>query len=153
MNNAGWDAAMNFLDSEPELRRKLIDINLVGPLNVTKAVLSRMLEQGSGRVVSIASDAGRVGSSGESVYAACKGGIIAFTKSVAREMAWPPQRSTVHGNGVTPLRGPTEREAPTEQCGMLTACGSSSCSSSSPPSSSLCSSSSATASERSTPSR
>ena len=102
VNNAGWDAAMNFLDSEPELWRQLIDINLIGPLNVTKAVLSRMLQQRSGRIVSIASDAGRVGSSGESVYAACKGGIIAFTKSVAREMA----RTGITLNVVSP--GPTD---------------------------------------------
>jgi 2-hydroxycyclohexanecarboxyl-CoA dehydrogenase len=87
VNNAGWDAAADFLDSDPEVWRKLIDVNLIGPLNVTKTVLTRMRDRGAGRIVSIASDAGRVGSSGESVYAACKGGIIAFTKSVAREMA------------------------------------------------------------------
>jgi len=87
VNNAGWDLAANFLDMRPEQWRKIIDINLYGPLNVTKTVLSRMAQRGEGRVVSIASDAGRVGSSGESVYAACKGGIIAFSKSVAREVA------------------------------------------------------------------
>jgi len=87
VNNAGWDLAANFLDTQPDFWRKVIDINLVGPLNVTKTVLARMAERGEGRVVSIASDAGRVGSSGESVYAACKGGIIAFSKSVARELA------------------------------------------------------------------
>jgi 2-hydroxycyclohexanecarboxyl-CoA dehydrogenase len=87
INNAGWDLAGNFLDTFPEQWRKVVDINLFGPLNVTKTVLSRMARRGEGRVVSIASDAGRVGSSGESVYAACKGGIIAFSKSVAREVA------------------------------------------------------------------
>lgn len=87
VNNAGWDLAGNFLDIEPEQWRRVIDINLYGPLNVTKCVLARMVEHGAGRIVSIASDAGRVGSSGESVYAACKGGIIAFSKSIAREMA------------------------------------------------------------------
>jgi 2-hydroxycyclohexanecarboxyl-CoA dehydrogenase len=87
VNNAGWDLAANFLDTEPDFWRRVIDINLVGPLNVTKTVLARMAERGDGRVVSIASDAGRVGSSGESVYAACKGGIVAFSKSVARELA------------------------------------------------------------------
>jgi 2-hydroxycyclohexanecarboxyl-CoA dehydrogenase len=102
INNAGFDLAGNFLDSDPEQWRKLIDINLYGPLNVTKAVLSRMAERGEGRVVSIASDAGRVGSSGESVYAACKAGIIAFSKSVAREMA--PRGITL--NVVSP--GPTD---------------------------------------------
>ncbi|MGI9431631.1 MAG: SDR family oxidoreductase [Myxococcota bacterium] len=87
VNNAGWDLAGNFLDTEPEQWRKIIDINLHGPLNVTRSVLSRMVEREEGRVVSISSDAGRVGSSGESVYAACKGGIISFSKSVAREVA------------------------------------------------------------------
>lgn len=87
VNNAGWDVATSFLDSTPELWKKLIDINLLGPLNVSKIVLTGMAERGEGRIVSIASDAGRVGSSGESVYAACKGGVIAWTKSVAREMA------------------------------------------------------------------
>ncbi len=102
MNCAGWDVAANFLDTEPELWRKLIDINLLGPLNVTRLVLARMAEAGAGRIVSIASDAGRVGSSGESVYAACKGGIISFSKSVAREMA----KSGITLNVVSP--GPTD---------------------------------------------
>ena len=87
VNNAGYDLAANFLDTGPEHWRRIIDINLYGPLNVTKAVLPGMVEHAEGRVVSIASDAGRVGSSGESVYAACKGGIVAFSKSVAREVA------------------------------------------------------------------
>jgi len=87
VNNAGWDVAGDFVDSDAELWRKVIDINLYGPLNLTKAVLPGMIERGSGRIVSLASDAGRVGSSGEAVYAACKGGIIAFSKSVAREVA------------------------------------------------------------------
>lgn len=79
-----------------------VDINLYGPLNVTKTVLSRMVERGVGSIVSIASDAGRVGSSGESVYAACKGGIIAFSKSVAREVA----RHGINLNVVSP--GPSD---------------------------------------------
>jgi len=87
VNNAGWDLATDFLASDPDFWRQVIDINLVGPLNVTKSVLSRMAERGEGRVVSIASDAGRVGSSGEAVYAACKAGVVAFSKSVARELA------------------------------------------------------------------
>ena len=102
VNCAGWDVAANFLDTEPDFWRKVIDINLLGPLNVTKVVLSRMEKAGSGRIVSIASDAGRVGSSGEAVYAACKGGIIAFSKSVAREMA----RKGITLNAVSP--GPTD---------------------------------------------
>jgi 2-hydroxycyclohexanecarboxyl-CoA dehydrogenase len=102
VNNAGWDVARPFLETDLELWRKVIEINLVGPLIVTKAVLSRMSERGRGRVVSIASDAGRVGSSGESVYAACKGGIISFSKSVARELA----KTGVTLNVVSP--GPTD---------------------------------------------
>ncbi len=102
VNNAGWDLAGNFLDSDPELWRKVIEINMIGPLNVTKAVLEGMAQRGSGRIVSIASDAGRVGSSGESVYAACKGGIIAFSKSVAREVA----RQGITLNVVSP--GPSD---------------------------------------------
>lgn len=87
VNNAGWDLAASFLETGPQEWRKLIEINLLGPLNVTKVVLTRMSERGAGRIVSIASDAGRVGSSGESVYAACKGGVIALGKSIAREVA------------------------------------------------------------------
>ena len=102
VNNAGWDVASPFLDTTPDLWKKLIDINLLGPLNVTKVVLEKMSERGEGRIVSIASDAGRVGSSGESVYAACKGGVIALTKSIAREMA----RSGITLNCVSP--GPSD---------------------------------------------
>jgi len=86
VNNAGWDRALSFLDSTPEFWRKVVDINLFGPLNVNHVVLRGMAERGFGRVVNIASDAGRVGSSGEAVYSACKGGIIAFTKTIAREL-------------------------------------------------------------------
>ncbi len=102
VNNAGWDEAAPFLETDVELWRKIIDINLYGPLNVTKAVLSRMATRSRGRIVSIASDAGRVGSSGEAVYSACKGGMIAFTKSVARESA----RKGITLNVVSP--GPTD---------------------------------------------
>lgn len=86
VNNAGWDRAVSFLDSTPEFWRKVIDINLYGPLNLSHLVLRGMAARGFGRVVNIASDAGRVGSSGEAVYSACKGGIIAFAKTVAREL-------------------------------------------------------------------
>ncbi|MEE2674100.1 MAG: SDR family oxidoreductase [Myxococcota bacterium] len=102
VNNAGWDVARNFLETDLALWRKVIEINLIGPLIVTKAVLSGMQERGRGRVVSIASDAGRVGSSGEAVYAACKGGIASFSKSVARELA----RTGITLNVVAP--GPTD---------------------------------------------
>jgi 2-hydroxycyclohexanecarboxyl-CoA dehydrogenase len=102
VNCAGWDHAGDFLATDADLWRRLIDINLMGPLHVTRAVLARMVEAGAGRIVSIASDAGRVGSSGESVYAACKGGIISFTKSVAREVA----KTGITLNVVSP--GPTD---------------------------------------------
>jgi 2-hydroxycyclohexanecarboxyl-CoA dehydrogenase len=86
VNNAGWDRAQSFLETTPEFWRKIVAINLFGPLNVNHLVLRGMAARGFGRVVNIASDAGRVGSSGEAVYSACKGGIIAFTKTVAREL-------------------------------------------------------------------
>ena len=87
VNNAGWDRVGPFLASEPALWRKLVDINLLGVLNVIHTALPAMRDRGSGRIINIASDAGRVGSSGEAVYSACKGGVIAFTKAIARESA------------------------------------------------------------------
>jgi 2-hydroxycyclohexanecarboxyl-CoA dehydrogenase len=86
VNNAGWDRAQNFLDTAPDFWREVIAVNLFGPLNVSHVVLRGMAARGFGRVVNIASDAGRVGSSGEAVYSACKGGIIALTKTLAREL-------------------------------------------------------------------
>ncbi len=102
VNNAGWDAVKPFVDTTPDFWRKLVDINLMGPLNLQHAVLPIMIADGGGKIVNIASDAGRVGSSGESVYSACKGGIIAFSKTLARETA----RSNVRVNVVCP--GPTD---------------------------------------------
>ena len=87
VNNAGWDLFMPFLKSEPGYWSKIIDINLRSVLNITHAVLGGMVGRGAGRVISVASDAARVGSSGESVYAACKAGVIAFSKTLAREHA------------------------------------------------------------------
>ena len=84
VNNAGWDRAGNFLDTEPSLWEQVLKINLVGPLVMHHVVVRGMAERGQGTVVNIASDAGRVGSSGESVYAAAKAGVIAFTKTLAR---------------------------------------------------------------------
>ncbi len=101
-NVAGWDLPIPFLDSDRAFWDKVIQINLYGPLNMHHVVVKRMAERRFGRVVNIASDAGRVGSSGEAVYSACKGGIIAFTKTVARELA----RSGVVLNVVAP--GPTD---------------------------------------------
>jgi len=87
VNNAGWDMFRPFLKSDPEFWQKIISINLLGAMNLMHCVLPGMVERGGGRVVNIASDAGRVGSSGEAPYSACKGGIIALTKTLAREMA------------------------------------------------------------------
>jgi 2-hydroxycyclohexanecarboxyl-CoA dehydrogenase len=102
VNNAGWDTLARFADGPPDLWDRVINVNLKGPLNATYAVLPRMLERGAGRVVSISSDAGRVGSSGEAVYSACKAGVIGFSKALAREVA----RHGITVNCVCP--GPTE---------------------------------------------
>ncbi|RSY79321.1 SDR family NAD(P)-dependent oxidoreductase [Sphingomonas koreensis] len=87
VNNAGWDKPAPFLATDKSLWDKIIAINLYGPLFTHHAVASRMVARGAGRIVNIASDAARVGTSTEAVYSACKGGLISFTKSVARELA------------------------------------------------------------------
>src|ERR1700689_927621 len=87
VNNAGGDIFKPFLKTSPADWQKLIAINLTGPLNMHHAVLPQMVERRSGRVVNIASDAARVGSSGEAVYAACKAGLVGFSKTLAREHA------------------------------------------------------------------
>jgi len=102
VNNAGWDRVMRFLDTDPDFWLKNLTINLLGPIAVTHAFARGMAERGGGRIVNIASDAGRTGSTGETVYAAAKGGVIAFTKSLARELA----RDGVNVNCVCP--GPTD---------------------------------------------
>jgi 2-hydroxycyclohexanecarboxyl-CoA dehydrogenase len=102
VNNAGWDRFQNFLDTKPEEWDALIDINLRGPLNMHHIVVPGMMRRGRGRVINISSDAARVGSSGESVYSACKGGIVSFSKTLARELA----RKGVTVNVVCP--GPTD---------------------------------------------
>jgi len=102
VNNAGWDKAGPFVDSDPADWDRVLAINLYGVLHTCKAVLPIMAEQGSGSVVNVSSDAGRVGSSGEAVYSAAKGGVIAFTKTIAREVA----RHGVTANAVCP--GPTD---------------------------------------------
>ena len=102
VNNAGWDKVAPFLEFDEELWSRVIDINLLGPLNCCKAVLPGMVERGGGRIVSISSDAGRAGSSGEAVYAGAKAGIIGFSKTIAREMA----RHNITVNVVCP--GPTD---------------------------------------------
>jgi 2-hydroxycyclohexanecarboxyl-CoA dehydrogenase len=102
VNNAGWDVAAPFLKTEPDLWDKIIAINLRGPLNLHKAALPHLVAAGGGKIVNVASDAGRVGSSGEAVYSACKGGLIAFSKTIARECA----RDNIRVNVVCP--GPTD---------------------------------------------
>ncbi len=102
VNGAGWDRIQPFLDNPPEMWERLIAINLLGAVRLTRALLPPMVAARSGKIVNISSDAGRVGSMGETVYAAAKGGIIAFTKSLAREMA----RYQININCVCP--GPTD---------------------------------------------
>jgi 2-hydroxycyclohexanecarboxyl-CoA dehydrogenase len=102
VNAAGWDEIRPFVESDPAFIEKILRINLLGAMLVTRAFLPCMIEAGRGKIVNVASDAGRVGSSGETAYAGAKGGIIAFTKSVAREVA----RAPLHVNCVCP--GPTD---------------------------------------------
>lgn len=102
VNNAGIDRIEFFIDSAEETWDRLLAVNLKGNLICTRAVLGAMLERGAGRIVNIGSDAGRVGSSGEAVYSATKGGVIAFTKTLAREVA----RNGITVNCVCP--GPTD---------------------------------------------
>ena len=102
VNNAGWDIFRPFTKTAPAEWDKLVAINLIGPLHMHHAVLPGMVERRKGRIVNIASDAARVGSSGEAVYAACKGGIVSFSKTIAREHA----RHGITVNVVCP--GPTD---------------------------------------------
>ena len=101
VNNAGWDLFKPFLKTDPVFWQKILAINLVGPMNVLHCVLPGMVERGGGKVVSISSDAGRVGSSGEAPYSACKGGVIALTKTLARELASKNIRLNVVCPGLT----------------------------------------------------
>ena len=102
VNNAGWDRTMPFLEMPLDLWDQIIAINFRGPLHCCRAVLPGMVDRGYGRIVSIASDAGRAGSGGEAVYSGAKGGVIAFSKTLARENA----RKGISVNVVCP--GPTE---------------------------------------------
>lgn len=102
VNAAGWGRTAPFVEGTPEFWAKLVALNLVGPMTLAKALLPAMIQRASGRIVNIASDAGRVGSLGETVYSAAKGGLIAFTKSLARETA----RYQINVNCVCP--GPTD---------------------------------------------
>jgi 2-hydroxycyclohexanecarboxyl-CoA dehydrogenase len=106
VNNAGFDEFQPFLETDPESWERLVAVNLFGVLNCTHAIapaiVERCRETGFGRIVNIASDAGRVGSTGEAVYSAAKGGVVAFSKSLARELG----RDGVTVNVVSP--GPTD---------------------------------------------
>ena len=102
VNAAGWDIIQPFMENTPEYWAKIVALNFMGPVQVTRAMLPLLFECGDGRIVNVSSDAGRVGSFGETVYAGAKGGVIAFTKSLAREVV----RKQVRVNCVCP--GPTD---------------------------------------------
>jgi 2-hydroxycyclohexanecarboxyl-CoA dehydrogenase len=102
INGAGWGRTTPFWETPPDVWDRVVALNFVGPMRLVKALLPKMMERSSGKIVNIASDAGRVGSLGETVYSGAKGGLIAFTKSLARETA----RYSINVNCVCP--GPTE---------------------------------------------
>lgn len=102
VNNAGWDRVELFTDNDPDVWDRIIDINYRGQVNTVRAVMDTMMTQESGKIIGISSDAGRVGSTGEAVYAGTKAGVIGFTKTMARELA----RFDVQCNVISP--GPTE---------------------------------------------
>jgi 2-hydroxycyclohexanecarboxyl-CoA dehydrogenase len=102
VNNAGLDRVGPFVNSSEAEWDLILRVNLKGPIVCTRAVLDEMTRKGYGKIVNIASDAGRVGSTGEAVYSAAKGGIIAFTKTIARETA----RHRLNVNCVCP--GPSD---------------------------------------------
>lgn len=102
VNNAGWDEHHLFVETDEDFWRRVVEVNYLGVLRTCKAIVPDMIDRGRGAIVNIASDAGRVGSSGEAVYSGAKGAVIAFTKSLARETA----RAGLNVNCVCP--GPTE---------------------------------------------
>jgi 2-hydroxycyclohexanecarboxyl-CoA dehydrogenase len=102
VNAAGWDRTQPFIEADQAFLDKVLGINLLGPLRLTRALFAAMIQNGGGKIVFVASDAGRVGSLGETPYSAAKGGIIGFTKSLAREGA----RHKITVNCVCP--GPTD---------------------------------------------
>jgi len=104
VNNAGWDVVQPFADTQPDFWDRVIDINYKGVIHFCHAASRHLMERKAGKIVNIASDAGRVGSLGETVYAGAKGAVIAFSKSLAREMA----PYGVHVNCVCP--GPTDTD-------------------------------------------
>jgi 2-hydroxycyclohexanecarboxyl-CoA dehydrogenase len=102
INAAGWDRLEPFIENSFEFMEQIVRLNLLGPVKLTREILPAMVEVGEGKIVNLGSDAGRVGSTGETVYAGAKGGIVAFTKSLAREVA----RYRINVNCVCP--GPTD---------------------------------------------
>ncbi|MBP5990804.1 MAG: SDR family oxidoreductase [Piscinibacter sp.] len=102
VNAAGWGRTAPFWEGTPEFWQQVVALNFVGPMTLTKALLPAMMERARGKIVNVASDAGRVGSLGETVYSGAKGGLIAFTKALARETA----RYRINVNCVCP--GPTD---------------------------------------------
>ena len=102
VNAAGWGKIQPFVDNTPEFWERVVAVNLTGPVRLTQKLLPKMMETHAGKIVNVSSDAGRVGSLGETMYAAAKGGMIAFTKSLAREAA----RGGVNVNCICP--GPTD---------------------------------------------
>jgi 2-hydroxycyclohexanecarboxyl-CoA dehydrogenase len=102
VNGAGWGKTHPFWEGTPELWTKVIALNFIGPMQLVKALVPAMIERKSGRIINVSSDAGRVGSLGETVYSGAKGGLIAFTKSLAREVS----RYQINVNCVCP--GPTD---------------------------------------------
>jgi 2-hydroxycyclohexanecarboxyl-CoA dehydrogenase len=102
VNVAGWGRTEPFVKNDPPLWKKLVELNFMGPIQVTRAFVEPMIERQAGKIVTVASDAGRVGSLGETVYSGSKGGVIAFTKGLARELA----RYNINVNCVCP--GPTD---------------------------------------------
>jgi len=105
VNAAGWNDLQPFIDNTSDYMDRVIAVNLGGPVHLTQALLPPMIAAGKGKIINVSSDAGRVGSGGETVYAAAKGGVIAFTKSLAREVA----RYAINVNCVCP--GPTDTPA------------------------------------------
>ncbi len=102
VNAAGWNDIQPFVENQPDYIDRVIAINLGGTVHLTHALLPAMIAAGKGKIVNVSSDAGRVGSTGETTYAAAKGGVIAFTKSLAREVA----KHSINVNCVCP--GPTD---------------------------------------------
>jgi 2-hydroxycyclohexanecarboxyl-CoA dehydrogenase len=102
VNNAGIDVIKPFVESTADEWQRIITVNLMGMFHCCQSALVGMLERGDGAIVNFASDAARVGSSGEAVYSATKGGVISFTKTLARETA----RHGIRVNCVSP--GPTD---------------------------------------------